>query len=251
MEVPPVYACPWPPAPDEVSIPEDELHLWCTSLDLAAWRIDELRRTLCEEEQRRAARFRLGRLRDHFIAARGTLRTVLARYVGTEPAALRFEYQYHGKPVLASDGGPRRLHFNLSHSHGVAVIAVAGRELGVDVEWVRPRDSAGQLVQRFFSEDEKRQWEQLPAEFQPLAFFHGWTRKEAWLKAVGSGLTFPLSEFCVSMMPGEPARVLSICGNESDAAVWWLDSCVPSPHYVAATAIRGQPAVIRRWQCGY
>ena len=137
----------------------------------------------------------------------------------------------------------------MSHSQGLAVIAVTiQRQVGVDVEWVRPMKDAAHLIERFFSADEKRQWERLPAEIQPVAFFHGWTCKEAWLKAVGSGLSFPLNQFCVSMNPDESARIVSIRGDAVEAAQWQLASCQPAPGYLAAVATPGGPVTVRRWR---
>jgi 4'-phosphopantetheinyl transferase len=238
----------WPPAPENVVLAADEIHLWSWPLDLPASRIEALRRALSEEEGRRADRFRTGQLRNRFVAGRGTLRSVLARYLGLQPRQLQLTYEPLGKPVLATAVGPGRLHFNISHSHGLALLAVAdGREVGVDLEQIRPMPNAARLVERFFSPQENRQWRRLPPEAQPTAFFQAWTRKEAWLKAIGSGLSFPLSQFCVSLLPGEQARVLSIRGDTAEAAQWWLDSCEPSPGYVAAVAVQGRPAAIRRW----
>ena len=204
---------------------------------------------LSEDELRRAERFRRGTLRDHYIAGRGTLRILLGRYLQTDPAAFSLSYQSRGKPQLGPPWKARGLEFNLSHSHELAVYAFTrGREIGVDVECIRPMPNAAELLQRFFSAEEVRQWRHVPAERQLRAFFQGWTRKEAWLKAVGSGLSFPLDQFCVTL--DGPARVLSIRGDADEAARWWLESCEPCAGYVAAVALLGKAEVAGRWRFG-
>ncbi len=169
----------WPPAPENVVLAADEIHLWSWPLDLLASRVEALRLVLSDEEGRRADRFRTGQLRDRFVAGRGTLRSVLARYLGLPPRQLQLAYEPLGKPLLAPAGGQCRVHFNISHSHGLALLAVAdGREVGVDLEQIRPMPNAARLVERFFSPQENDQWRQLPPETQPTAFFQAWTRKE-------------------------------------------------------------------------
>jgi 4'-phosphopantetheinyl transferase len=242
------FACPWPPAPREPRLAADEIHLWCTPLDLPPGAIDALLPALAEDERRRADRFRIGQLRDRFIAGRGLLRSVLSRYLQAAPAELHFEYQPRGKPVLAASARERELYFNVSHSHGLALFAVsAGLPIGVDLEQIRPVRDLDGLVERFFAVEERDQWRRLPEAARPLAFFHGWTRKEAWLKATGSGLSFPLDQFCVSLEPEAP-RLLSIRGDSAEAACWRLESCAPAPGFVAALAVRAGEVRILRWR---
>jgi 4'-phosphopantetheinyl transferase len=243
------HPCCWPAAPTAPVLRPGDVHLWCASLEVPPAVIARLRETLSDDEGRRADRFRAGPLRDHFVAGRGTLRAILGRYLGGQPRGLRFDYEPHGKPQLAPPWDAGGLRFNVSHSHGLAVVGVtAGREIGVDVERVRPRVNAARLIERFFSPEERRQWQRLPEESRLTAFFCGWTRKEAWLKAVGHGLSFPLGDFSVSLAPDEPARLLAIRGSTAEAAAWWLESCPPGPDYVAAVAVRGRPANISRWR---
>jgi 4'-phosphopantetheinyl transferase len=116
------------------------------------------------------------------------------------------------------------------------------------VEQVRPVQDLEGLVEQFFAPEERRQWSRLPDALRPLAFFHGWTRKEAWLKATGNGLSFPLDEFCVTVDPAEPARLVSIRGDAVEAASWCLDSCQPCPDYVAAVAVRAAGVRVLRWR---
>jgi 4'-phosphopantetheinyl transferase len=247
METPPILSA-WSDPPAAVSLVPGDLHVWCAPLDLRPVAVEELLSLLTDDERRRAARFGTERLRDRYVAGRGRLRAILARYLGVEPSELEFQYQDRGKPMLATAWQPAGLHFNLSHSQGLALFAVAVREVGIDVERVRPVANMARLVQRYFGTDEQDEWNHLPAEVQPAAFFCGWTRKEAWLKAVGSGLSYPLDQVQVSLTPGTPARFLAIQGDPREAAAWWLDSFEPAAGYVAAVTLCGQPDHIRRWR---
>jgi 4'-phosphopantetheinyl transferase len=225
----------WSDLPAEIDLQPGEVHLWSASLDPHD---DALRRcegVLSADERGRAGRFRMGTLRNQFIAGRGTLRILLGRYLKADPESLSLKYLDHGKPELGPPWNTHGLEFNVSHSHGLAVYAFTrGRPVGVDVEQVRPMPNAQALLERFFSPDEVAQWRRVPAQRQLQAFFQGWTRKEAWLKAVGSGLSFPLSEFCITI--DGPPRVISIRGDAREAARWWLATLEPQAGYVAAVA---------------
>jgi 4'-phosphopantetheinyl transferase len=172
---------------------------------------------------------------------------LLGRYFQADPAEISLVYQPHGKPELGPPWNARGVEFNLSHSGDVALFAFTlGWPIGVDVEAVRPMANAAGLIGRFFSADEIAQWRRTPSERQGIVFFQGWTRKEAWLKAVGSGLSFPLDQFCVTM--DGTAKVLSIRGDVAVAAEWWLEGCEPCTGYVGAVAVRGQVDAVRQWR---
>jgi 4'-phosphopantetheinyl transferase len=128
------------------------------------------------------------------------------------------------------------------------LLAVADRAVGVDLECVRQIPDMANLVERCFAAEEKAKWRELSREAQPLAFFRAWTRKEAWLKAVGKGFSFPLEQLAVTFVPGEPSRVLSVRGDPVEASHWWLDSCEPAAGHVAAAAVRGMSAQVSRWR---
>jgi 4'-phosphopantetheinyl transferase len=224
-----------------------QLHLWAIPLDADGPAVEVLAATLSADERLRAARFGTEELRRRFIVGRGRLRAILAGYLAAAPGELEFQYEDRGKPALAAAWRAAGLHFNLSHCRGLALAAVADRDVGVDVEQVRPVQNVEQLVERCFADAEKEEWRRLPPAARPLGFFLAWTRKEAWLKAVGSGLSFPLDRVRVSLAPGEASRLLSIGGDAQAAAAWWLDSCEPAAGHVAAVALRGPPAGVSRW----
>jgi 4'-phosphopantetheinyl transferase len=214
----------------------DEVHLLCAPLDTTPVQYGRLEQSLSPDELERAGRFRFPKDRAHFVAAHGALRHILAGYLECRPAELRFSYGASGKPALAPGWGADTLRFNLSHSHGLALCAVAlSREVGVDLEFVRPLLGDSAIPERFFSPAEVLALRALPAESQPEAFFNCWTRKEAYIKARGEGLSIPLDSFEVSLAPGEPAALV----KAPDRSRWSLRALVPAPGYVAAVVAEG------------
>ena len=188
---------------------------------------------LTDEERARAERFRLARVRDQFVAARGHLRALLGRYLGLEPRAVPVLYADGGKPHLP-EGYP--LHFNVSHTDGLAVFAVGRSRVGVDVERVRPIPDADGLVTRFFSRRECDQFHALPPHVRPGAFLRAWTRKEAVLKAIGRGVQ-SLDCCDVTFADDEPPALLELEGDRSAGARWELFAWEPAPGYLAAGAV--------------
>jgi len=232
--------CVWPVGPLAPRLTNVEVHLWCIGLNQSAPFSEDI---LSPDELARANRFKFPVHRRRFVAAHGWLRALLGRYQNCHPAELRFDYGPQGKPALA---GQTDLHFNLAHSGELALLAVAPAELGVDVEAIRPVPELDQIARRFFAPTEHAQIRQLPAEQQQPAFFTCWTRKEAFLKATGDGLTRPLDSFSVAVQPEQPAQFNHITGD--DAARWWLAALTPAIGYVGALAITGRHWQIHCWQ---
>jgi 4'-phosphopantetheinyl transferase len=216
-----------------------EVQLWEASLDQDTRVVEETGYTLSADERARADRYCFDRDRRRFVACRAILRAILSHYVGRPAQALRFRYGPRGKPALESDGG---LRFNVSHSHGRALFAVAhGREVGVDVERIRPLSGAERIAERFFSPPEVHALRAVPSGTARLeSFFTCWTRKEAYVKARGEGLGHPLDGFCVTIRPEAPARLASVGGrDEQEIARWSLAGLPQEPGYVAALAVEG------------
>jgi 4'-phosphopantetheinyl transferase len=239
----------WSLPPKTLLLGDNEVHVWRASLELPSSRVQRLQGNLSEEELERAERFHFQRHRSHFISARGLLRTILGRYLKIEPRRLRFRYGPKGKPGLAGDTSRGGLRFNVSHSHNLALYAVThGRQIGVDVERIRPDLAGEKIAERFFSPREAATLRELPAEMQQEAFYTCWTRKEAYLKAVGEGITLRLDQFEVSVTPGEPAVLLSINGDPKEASYWSLKGLGPGPGYVGALAVKGHGWDLRCWR---
>ncbi len=224
-------------------LPEGAIHVWRVALDAPQTTVEEATGLLSEEEARRASRFVFPRDRRRYIVAHSALRSILASYLAVPPTTLHFRSGAQGKPYLAGHSQSRQhplpLHFNLAHSGEMALVAcVWGQEVGVDVEEVRPMPDLAAIAARFFAPGERQALLALPPEEQTLAFFTCWTRKEAYMKAVGAGLGYPLDQFEVTLGPGVPARFLSIGGDAEEAARWGLAALAPAAGYVGALAVR-------------
>lgn len=249
-EVPKVaHVASWCPPPKTLVLGSNEVHVWRAILDLKVARMQSLEQTLSADERTRAGRFYFQKDREHFTVARGVLRAILGRYLEMEPGQLRFCYSPYGKPALAGESGRDALRFNVSHSHGLALYAISrGWEIGIDLERLRPHLADEQIAERFFSPREVTTLRGLPIDMQQEAFFACWTRKEAYIKARGEGLTIRLDKFEVSLAPGEPAALLHSDGALQEASLWSLQALVPGPGYVAALAVKGHGWRLACWQ---
>lgn len=227
----------WRTPPRPLDLPADAVHVWQAPLRVSPARRDQFYATLAADERARAARFRLPEHRERFIAAHGAVRDVLSRYLGLPAGELAFSTKPHGKPALAAPDHAW-LQFNLSHSGDLALIAVArDRPVGIDVEQIAPPDNFPRLVEQFFSANENAAFRALPESKRAAAFFAGWTCKEAYVKALGTGVSLPLDSFDVTMDPDAPARLLAdrLCPRRVET--WSLHTFTPAPAYVAALAI--------------
>jgi 4'-phosphopantetheinyl transferase len=232
-----------------MSLPGDEVHVWRAALDVDPGSLETLEKTLALDERTRSAQFRFAKDRRHFIAARGILRDILARYLHRDPASLEFSYNAFGKPALAGESDRSRLHFNLSHSKGFALFAVAqGREVGVDVERTQTDLNWEGVARRYFSHREIAALASLPPGQRCEAFFRCWTRKEAYVKAKGGGLSIPLDQFDTSIGPASTAVLLGAEDDSGEASRWILKDLDPVPGYSAALAVAGYGWQLECWQ---
>lgn len=230
------------PAADPRALPGDALHIWHVSLDVQPSTHALLAATLNEAELGRAVAFRQVRDQRRFVAGRGALRTVLARYLAVSPDEVHFVTGAHGKPALAA-ANPRRLYFNVSHAHEVALIAVrAAVEVGIDVEYGRALREADAIAARFFSPGEAAELATLPPEARMAGFYACWTRKEAYIKLSGMGLAQPLDKFQVSLDPAV-ARVLWVQGGDP-SAISLHALTLPAPYYGAVATWGVMPQVV-------
>ena len=228
----------WHRPPANLALSADEVHVWRASLNQPHLTLQYLHGILASEERTRAARFHFERHRNHFIAARGLLRGILGRYLNLPPERLQFKYSSYGKPFLADDCGGEWLRFNVSHSGELVLYAFSrGRELGIDIEEIRTDITHQQIASNFFSKQEVDALHALPAHLQQEAFFLCWTRKEAYIKGIGEGLSFPLHSFDVSLTPGGPASLLAVRGHAEEAARWTLQALEPGPNYHATLVV--------------
>jgi 4'-phosphopantetheinyl transferase len=229
----------------------NRIDVWVAQLETLADQYDAFLETLSADEQQRTERFYFDVHRRRFATGRGVLRSILSRYLGCAPAEVSFGYGEHGKPTLAASHNASGLTFNASGSHELAVYAVTmDRELGVDVEWMEPERSVEKIVERFFAKGERAAFRSVAAEERRRAFFQIWTRKEAYIKALGEGLSRPLNSFELSVGPGAPARVVSDARIADAAARWGIRDLEPGVGYSGALVATGNDWEVeqREWR---
>ena len=245
----PIHDHEWLSPPADQTLSSREIHVWRVALDRPAAAIQCLVEILSPDERARAERFYFEEDRQRFIAGRGTLRQILSNYLHVPPKHLQFQYGAYGKPALANAAGRSSLRFNVSHSRGLALCAfVLDREIGIDLEYMRPLDDVEQIARHFFSVRESEQLFALPIERQLAAFYNCWTRKEACIKAWGDGLVHPLDRFFCSLAPGEPAQLVSVNYDLTAGRRWLVQALTPAPNYAAALAIEGRDWHVTCWQ---
>ena len=251
----------WHVPPIEVTLPENGVHVWRASLSRKDndnidgsnksedSRFSSLQHLLSVEERERAGKFYFERDRHNWVVAHGILRILLARYLDTDPRSLRFETNAYGKPLLASPQSGANLHFNLSHSGNLALYAFAfDRQVGVDVEYMRSGIDYEELARHHFSHHEYAALQSLPVAQQEEAFFLCWSRKEAYIKARGMGVSIPLEQFDVSLAPGESAELLGSRESPLAPTQWSLCSLAPGTGYVGALAVEDFGWRLSSWQ---
>lgn len=224
--------------PDLLS--REEAHFWLLPLAQPTAMLEELGSTLTSDEHERAARFHFERDSRRFIAARGLLRRLLGQYAGAPAGAIRFDAGLYGKPHLAPMAAPAKLEFSLSHSGEWGLVGISrDTELGVDLEQVRPMSDYHDLAKGNFAAAEVTALEQLPEHQQLDGFFACWTRKEAYVKALGLGLSLDLASFVVSV---EPERKVDIVASKDTGAEHRVSSMQPLDGFWAATAVKMSPS---------
>jgi len=228
-----------PPGPIRTApLPPGEVHVWHWEPVCLPDQLDTLWKTLSEDERQRAERYRLAEHRNQFVINRAHMRRLLAAYRAMAPEELVFRYSAYGKPLLHHR---ETLRFNLSHTKGRTALAVVEqREIGIDVEQIRSQADAARIAERFFSAQERRALRQVPADHLDRAFFRCWTRKEAYIKARGEGLSIPLQDFDVSL-EDHAARLLSTRPDPEEANRWMLYDVRLAPGYAAALAVATDP----------
>lgn len=239
----------WSNPPEKLVLGANEVHLWRATVEVPAIDFLRFQRLLSSDERERSDRFHFERDRNRFVVARGLLRTILGSYLNLTPAELRFKYSEHGKPSLADCPGDLNLTFNLAHSGRLVLFGITiQRAIGVDVEEIRDEIDTERIARRFFSARETRCLLSIPEQDRKAAFFYCWTRKEAFLKANGAGLSLPLDQFDVSLYPGEPARLLETRWDENECPRWSLQAVDVGPAYAATVAVEGHDWESSYWQ---
>jgi 4'-phosphopantetheinyl transferase len=236
----------WNAPPDNYSLPEGEVHVWRATVNWPGECIQELTQILSPDERERAARFHFDLDRRRYLVGRGVLRMLVGHSLGIPAVTVRFDYSAFGKPNVAAYGRP--LQFNLSHSGELVLVAMTlGRAVGIDVERIRTDMAVDPIAAQFYSATESRTLSALPEHMRCDAFFACWTRKEAYLKASGDGLSLPLDQFEVSFLPGEQPRLLATLHDPTEAARWTLRQLDVGRGYKAAMAVEGSDWTLKCW----
>ena len=234
----------WSQPPDTLDSQPHQVDVWRIKLDLSPATVKSLESTLSANEAQRAGRFRFPIDRERYIVAHGCLRSILACYLQCNPEELSFNTNEYGKPTTEG----YKLEFNLSHSGAYVLVAITqAHKVGIDVEKIRSDMEIESMASRFFSPTEAAELRALPPEQRKLAFFNCWTRKEAYIKAQGLGLSLPLDSFDVSLAPNEPAILRATRPDTEEASRWTLFSLEVDPHHAAALAAEGQGLNLRLW----
>ncbi len=239
----------WDSPPRQPVLESNDIHIWRVSLDSASIRVKDLFGLLANDEANRALRFHFQRDVNRFIIVRGVLRLLMSTYIQIPPEQIKFQYGARGRPFLTSDQNDSSLDFNVSHSHGLALLAfTSGRTVGIDLEYVRPDIAHEQVAEYFFSQQEIASLRSLSQNLQSAAFFNCWTRKEAFIKATGEGLSRPLNQFSMSLIPGDTARLLAIQGQPEELFKWFVQGLDPGPGYTAAVVAQNPVTQLRYWE---
>jgi 4'-phosphopantetheinyl transferase len=234
--------------PRSLTLADNEVHLWRVNLGTVGPAEASWLPLLSDDEAKRAARFHFSRDRQRYVAARAWLRRLLGSYLGCDAKALTFSYSEKEKPALSGSYAGQNVEFNVSHSGDVALLAFAcGRHIGVDVERIKTDFEVEAIANRFFSVREREQLSACPQEEKCAAFFRCWTRKEAYIKATGDGLSLPLSQFDVSVAAGETNALLATRPEAAEAGRWSLREAPAGSGYIAALCVRGRGWSLRSW----
>jgi 4'-phosphopantetheinyl transferase len=237
----------WISPPAKPVLARNEVHLWRTTVEVPALDFTRIQRLLSSDERAKAAAFFFERDHHRFVVARGFLRAILSLYLNCTPTELHFKYTEYGKPSLASPHVNANLNFNLAHSGDLALYGITlQRAIGIDIEQIRHEFASEEIARHFFSVNEASRLLSIPAHDRPKAFFECWTRKEAFIKAKGIGLSLPLDQFDVSVSSNEPAMLLETRWDKNERSRWSLRAIDVGPDYAATVAVEGHD-----WQASY
>ena len=238
----------WQRPPERVRLSPDYIDVWRIPQNLDQDQLEQYRAILSGDELERCDRFKSEQRRREFIIGRGTLRTLIGQHLALDPSTFEFAYSEHQKPCLSTTVTGPTVAFNLTHSHGLVLIALTlERRIGIDIEYLRPDVDFRKLARRFFSKQESQSLEAYPDAYLPAAFFACWTRKEALLKAIGAGIAFGLRDFSVSVDPLEREVELHTHWDQAEAARWSILNLDLEQDYAAAVAASGSNCKLRCW----
>ncbi len=240
----------WLQAPSSLPNVNNELHIWLADLNELSQNEQMFYEFLSIDEQIRASDYKFARDRTNFICARGVLRSIISKYLKVRPRDLNFSYNVFGKPYLHDIHNTEKISFNLSHADGLAIYIISkSLEVGIDLERIKPINNLAELIINTFSKKEVENFYTIPEHDRLAAFYRCWTRKEAYIKALGTGLSYPLNQFSVSLCQNQPTKILHVGAGDipSNCTILSID-CIDN--YQAAFAFIGVVEQIFLWQYG-
>lgn len=241
----------WRRPPEELQLEAACIDVWHSRISLPEVEIEKHALTLSGQERERAEKFTFADKYEEYVVTRGLLRQALAHVLRQDACTFEFDYSSSNKPYLSRKYNDQQITFNVSHSHGQALVAISvDRNIGIDIEKVRADVEYEKLALRFFSVAEQKALMLYPREERAAAFFATWTRKEAFVKAVGKGIAFGLSEFDVNISPKEAPLMLATRWDPEDVAKWSMANIETEKNYLATVVADGGDFQLRHWQAG-
>ncbi len=239
----------WSSVPSKLYLTRDEVHVWCVNLDVLDLDINCLKHILSKEENDKADSFHFKDDRENYIGRHVMLRKILCRYLSLEPDKINFRYGFHGKPSLSNYFKADKIYFNLSHSKGLVLYAMTrGRKVGVDVERVTSGIMDEQFISYVFSQKELSTIQSLPMDMRTNALFRSWTRKEAFVKALGQGLSYDLKRIDVSAALGEKSIISNQNCYAHSSCCWSLRDIELGPGYAGSIVLEGYNWALKCWK---
>ena len=245
----PCHTTSWSSLPSELSITRDEVHVWCVNLNVVELDLNSHKSILSKDENAKANTFRFKSDREYYIGRHVLLRKTLGKYLSLEPEKIKFRYGFHGKPSLSNYFNGDKIHFNLSHSKGLVLYAMAcGREVGIDVERLIPGIMDEQFISYVFSQKELYGIHSLPSDLRMIALFQNWTRKEAFVKALGKGLSNDLKQIAVPNAFDEKSIISARNSDAHDGYCWSLRDIELGSGYAGSIAVKGHNWALKCWK---
>jgi 4'-phosphopantetheinyl transferase len=230
----------WLPEPGETQLSGEDVHVWRIAVEPLIGQVPHLTELLSNNERSRANAFVHAKDRERFIISHGILRILIGCYLEVAPDELQFSQGPYKKPCLDSAYTDSNIQFNLSHSQGYALLALTRqRQIGVDIEYMQPLTNMEQIAANTFSPQENWELENLPPQERLAAFYNCWTRKEAFVKALGKGLYYPLNRFSISLSTEKQSCLLNIDDDPAEAARWAIVELKIAEGYAAGLAVEG------------
>jgi 4'-phosphopantetheinyl transferase len=238
----------WSLSPKNFLLADNQAHVWRIDLELLGSNPNQYDGILTQDELSRSQRFYFQADRIRFASTRAVMRIILGNYLNIEPGNLNLKFSPYGKPYLANKSTEENLTFNVSHTGNFSLLAVTrNRRIGVDIERIRNEASLEAIAKRFFTPEEANQILLLPETLRPEAFFTCWTRKEAFIKAQGEGLSIPLNQFEVTLSPDEIPQLIYSRNSGGHADMWQIYHLEPGAGYIGALAVEGKRLKVVGW----